>query len=324
MSVNTNRKRHVTGILALLLSLPCFGMLASCAISAEESQKPTVITTVFAAYDFAKQVAGDAVDVTLLLDPGTESHTFEPTPHDMIDIQNCDLFIYIGGESEAWVDRLLAGSDRGSRGVLRLIEHVDALQEEIVEGMEHDEATEGEQEEPVLDEHIWTSPRCAKQMTDAICEALCALFPENRAAFVQNAADYGAQLVALDETFRSIVAQGARKTVLFADRFPCRYFAYEYGITYYAAFPGCADRAEPSAATVAFLIDCVRKEEIPIVFYIEFSNEKIADTVCEATGARKLLFHSCHNVSREELQAGVTYLSLMEQNAEHLRMALAQ
>lgn len=314
-------KRTLCGAFALIFCFILSISLVSCTPETGAREKPTVITTVFAAYDFARQVAGDRAEVSLLLDPGTESHTFEPTPRDMIEIGNCDLFICIGGESEAWVDHLLAGSDRPSGSVLRLIEHVTTLEEEIVEGME----TEGgeEEEAPELDEHIWTSPRCAMQMTDAICAALCTLLPDDSATFTQNAADYRARLDALDHTFRTIVGEGKRSTILFADRFPCRYFAHEYGLTYYAAFPGCADRAEPSAATVAFLIDRVKEKGIPVVFYIEFSNEKIADTVCEATGARKLLFHSCHNVSRDALEAGVTYLSLMEQNAQNLRAALA-
>ena len=308
-------------IMALFLCIPA---LSSCAKQPQQDDRKTVITTVFATYDFARQIVGDSMQVSLLLSPGAESHTYEPTPQDMIAIQNCDLFIYIGGESEAWVERLLRGSDTKDGKTLRLMDYVNLLHEETVEGMQTEEHGTHEEDahEEELDEHIWTSPKVAMQMVDAIYESLCEAVPESSALFHANTEAYQKQLQLLDQTFSDIVSAADTDTIIFADRFPCRYFTHTYGLQYYAAFPGCADDAEPSAATLTFLIDKVSETSIPVVFYTEFSNQKIADTICEETGAEKRLFHSCHNVTKTEMESGATYLSLMQQNAENLKEAL--
>ena len=185
----------------------------------------------------------------------------------------------------------------------------------------HEEEEDGE-EGPEYDEHVWTSPVNARRICEALCERLCALDPEGEREYRANLARYAARLEELDAAFRETVESGSRRTLIFADRFPVRYFVEEYGLDYYAAFPGCADDTEPSAKTVAFLIDKVREEEIPVVFTIEFSNEKMADVICEDTGCRKLRFHSCHNVTAEELENGVSYLQLMGENVTALKEAL--
>ena len=169
---------------------------------------------------------------------------------------------------------------------------------------------------------MWTSPVNAKRICEALCERLCALDPEGERVYRGNLARYSAELDALDRAFRELVAQGRVHTVIFADRFPARYFVEEYGLDYYAAFPGCADETEPSARTVAFLIDRVREEQIPAVFTIEFSNGKMADVIMEDTGCKKLQFHSCHTVSAEDLEKGVCYLDLMRMNLAALKEAL--
>jgi zinc transport system substrate-binding protein len=289
-----------------------------------------VVTTVFPPYDFVRQIAGDTVNLTMLLPPGAESHSFEPTPQDIIRIQNSGLFIYVGGESEAWVDRILSSLDTGKLRILRLMDCVEIVEEEIVEGMQddeegdsHEDGDEGEHEEEAeYDEHIWTSPANAALIVERISGELCAIDRANADSFRANAGDYLAKLAALDAAFRSAVDQGRRKVFVFGDRFPFRYFADAYGLRYFAAFPGCSTETEASAATVAFLINKVRDERIPVVFHIELSNEKIADTICEATGAAKRLFHAAHNVSRQEFTGGTTYLELMTRNADALREAL--
>lgn len=304
--------------LALLLSL--------CGCGAAPAQRGTgelsIVTTVFPACDFAARIAGERASVTLIVPPGAEAHSFEPTPRDLLLIRDCDLFICTGGESEAWVEELLEGGER-EKETLVMLDCVDALEEEQKEGMQaiHEEEDE-EEEGPEYDEHVWTSPVNAQRICRAIAARLAAIDPGHAAAFEANCDAYCEELAALDAAFRDIVEHAARHTLIFADRFPVRYFVEEYGLDYFAAFPGCAEDTEPAAGTVAFLIDRVREEKIPAVFYIEFSNEKMADVICEDTLCRKLLFHSCHNVTAAQFREGVSYLELMRGNLDSLREAL--
>lgn len=288
------------------------------------SDKLSVVATIFPQYDFVREIAGDNVELTMLLPPGSESHSFEPTPQDIITIQNCDVFIYVGGESDEWVDGILDSMDTSGMKIIPIIDLVDVLEEEIVEGMEaEEEADAGESnEEAEYDEHVWTSPKNAVTIVQYISETLCELDSENASVYAANTASYLNKLNELDAAFQEVVDSASRDTLIFADRFPFRYFADAYGLDYYAAFPGCSTETEASAATVAFLIDKVNGEDIPVVFYIEFSNEKMADTICESTNARKLILHSCHNITKDDLASGASYLELMNQNIENLREAL--
>ena len=312
--------RMIRALAALLLLCLFLAGCSSAAPAEEDGDLPELVATVFPAYVFARQLAGDRARVTLLVPPGSESHSFEPTPRDMARIEGCALLVCNGGESEAWLDRLLA--DREQVPVLSMLSCVRALEEEKVEGMQRVYEEPEEDEGPEYDEHVWTSPVNAVLICRALCEKLCELDPEGEESYRANLAVYEEQLWELDAAFREAVKNGRRDTVIFADRFPVRYFTEEYGLHYYAAFPGCADDAEPSAKTVAFLIDKVRQEQIPAVFTIEFSNQKMADVICEDTGCQKLLFHSCHNVSAEELEAGVSYLELMRKDLKSLEVAL--
>lgn len=289
-----------------------------------------IVTTVFPAYDFACRIAGDKAKVTLLVPPGSETHSFEPTPKDVIILQSCDLLVCNGGESEQWLEALLEGQE-GEIPCLRMLDCVETVTEEIKEGMqvtghdhdhEHEEHDHEHEEHGEPDEHEWTSPANAILICRRICARLCEIDPENGEYYVNQLGEYSAELGALDAEFRDIAQSARFKTLIFADRFPVRYFTEEYGYDYYAAFPGCADDSEPSARTVAFLIDRVREENIPVVFYVEFSNQKMADVVCEDTGCEKLLFHSCHNVTAEQLRQGISYLDIMWDNAARLREAL--
>lgn len=305
----------------------CLGiclLLTGCGAPAEteDSQdgKLKVVATVFPAYDFARAAGGDHADVSLLLPPGAESHSYEPTPADILAVQDCDLFLYLGGESDAWVETILSSVER-TGATLRMIDCVELLEEETVEGMEelpgHEDHGEGEVRE--MDEHVWTSPQNAAAITRAIGAKMAELDGDYAQDYTQGAEAYAQQIEALDQEFADFFAGCERKTIVFGDRFPLRYFAEEFGLTYYAAFPGCSTQTEPSAATVAFLTDKVREEQIPTVWYIEFSNHLVADSIAEATGARTAMFHTCHNVSAQELDSGATYCSLMEQNLETLR-----
>lgn len=309
------------------LILICTLCLELCACG-QQAQAPetdggvNIVATVFPAYDFARQIAGDDGNVTLLIPPGSEAHSYEPTPQDIIRIQGCDLLVCNGGESEAWLDEILGGMDREIPAVV-MLDCVDALTEEVKEGMQvHGHDHDHEEHEEEYDEHVWTSPVNAQLICRAISAALCQADPAHASDYTARCTDYCAELQALDADFRGVIANAKRHTLIFADRFPVRYFVEEYGLDYFAAFPGCADDAEPSARTVAFLIDRVREEQAPAVLYIEFSNQKMADIVCEDTGCEKLLFNSCHNVTADQLRGGVTYLELMRGNLETVKEAL--
>jgi zinc transport system substrate-binding protein len=495
-----NMKRIVLFICAMLsltLALPARGRRDTGNVEG----KVNVVTTVFPPYDFVRQIAGDKAAITMLLPPGAESHSFEPTPQDIIKVRNCDVFIYVGGESDAWVETILESIDTGRMEIITLMDCVEVVEEIIVEGMqdeeEHDHSHEqddftigdvkdraltdwagdwqsvyphlldgtldpvmerraesgektareyyeqyktayatdvdrvsvtadsmtfyrngvpvraryayrgtgvtrgddgslwarykfealgnppagapryimfsdhlhapaksehfhiyagdesfdalmadtnpvnyptyypaaltkaeivaemiGHEEDTEYDEHVWTSPRNAKLIVRKIADVLKERDAANAEGYEKNAAAYMAKLTELDASFRAVVEGAKRQTFIFGDRFPFRYFADAYGLRYFAAFPGCSTETEASAATVAFLINKVRSEKIPVVFHIELSNEKIAGTICEETGARKLLFHAVHNVSKRDFDRGATYYDLMSRNVQNLREAL--
>lgn len=318
------------GIYQVILLAVCLFCLSGCGKEQKKETMETgkqeqlnIVTTIFAPYDFARQIVGEKGTVTMLEPPGGESHSYEPTPQDIISIENCDMFVYIGGESETWVEDLLKDIDTSKVKVVSCMDFVTALEEETVEGMEAEkEEHEDEEGETEYDEHIWTSPENAIAIVKQLSECIQQLDQDNQEFYQQRTQSYLARLEQLDQSFQKVVDNAERKTVIFGDRFPLRYFVEEYGLTYFAAFPGCAEDTEPSAATITFLVDKVKEENIPVVFHIELSNEKIADTICESTGAEKVLFHSCHNISKDDFSAGVTYLELMEQNVSALEKAL--
>ena len=315
-------KRLLSVLICVLLVLPLAGCGAG---GAEEAEGLSVVATVFAPYDFARQLTGERGTAAMLLPPGSEAHSYEPTPKDILEIQNADVFIYVGGESDAWVADILESVGEGVR-VVTLMDCVELLEEETVEGMESDAgAHEGHDHghEAEYDEHVWTSPRNAKLICEKIAAALTEADPEGTEYYAARLDAYCAELDRLDAAFTDIVANGARDTMIFADRFPLLYFARAYGLRYYAAFPGCSDDAEPSAATVAFIIDKVREENIPVVLHVELANEDMCDIVCDETGAVKRQFNACHNVTRAQFNDGVTYLELMWENTEVLKEALA-
>jgi zinc transport system substrate-binding protein len=315
----------------LLCLLLCAALLTGCGAAAPEpsSDRLQIVTTVFPAYDFARAVAGDQADVTLLLPPGVESHSYEPTPADIMAVQSCDLFLCLGGESDAWVDTILNAAEPAGT-VLRMVDCVPLLEEETVDGMQaepgHDHDGQdvsgdhdGLGQVTGMDEHVWTAPRNAARITLAVGSALADIDDANAALYTDNAAAYAAEIDALDQSFREFFDSQPSRTIVFGDRFPLRYFADAYDLDYYAAFPGCGTQTEPSAATVAFLTEKVREEDIPTVWYIEFSNHLVADSIAEAAGTRTARFHTCHNVSQAEMDAGATYLTLMEENLAALR-----
>ncbi len=299
-------KRIIAGILAVSVSLLC-GCSAN--RSAKDDGRLKIITTIFPAYDFARQVFGDTADITLLLKPGMESHSFDPGARDIVAIQDCDLFIYNGGESDVWVENILGMDDSKSLNTLRMMDSVDALEEEHIEGAEEHDHPDEE-----YDEHIWTSPKNAAKIVASVRDAAIALSPENSDIYEKSANDYIAKINDLDSRFEELLS-GEERYFIFGDRFPLLYFFKEYGLNYYAAFPGCGSETEPSAQMIAFLTEKLKQEDaVKTVFYIELSNHKLADTLARDTGVPSAEFHTCHNITADDFQAGETYISLMERN----------
>ena len=335
------RRRKGIGILAAC-GLICGSLLTGCGTGraedasekAQDDGRISVVTTIFPQYDFVRQIAGDSVDLKMLLKPGEETHSYEPTPQDIIAIQNSDIFIYVGGENDAWVEDILDSMPDAGMHTLKLIDCVDTVEEEHVEGMQeqpghsheeeeyHGDETEEAHSVHEIDEHVWTSPVNASAIVDEIKELLAQTDPDNRQRYEENAEAYEAELAALDAAFREVVDNAGRRLVIFGDRFPFRYFADEYGLDYYAAFPGCASDTEPSAAVMAFLINKVAEEKVPAVLKMELSNENIANAIAEATGTEVRTFYSCHNLTAQEFENGETYLSMMQKNVETLKEVL--
>lgn len=307
---------------ALLLCVLLIFSLVSCSAPNESKNKISIISSVFPSFDFARQITKGAEDVSvsMLIIPGTEPHSYEPSVRDMAQIKESSLFIYLGGESDEWVDSLLDTFGENEVNTLKMTDCVPLLSEEEKEGMQsgseehhHEEAAaEGEN-----DEHVWTSPKNAVLISERIKDRLCEIDKDNAVLYTENFESYKKELEALDSEFRSAVKAGT--TLIVADRFPFRYLAAEYSLDYYAAFPGCSTESDPSAATMAFLESKTREINAKAVYYTEFSSGKVADTICEAAGVKKLRLHSCHNVSREDFQNGATYISLMKQNLENIK-----
>lgn len=349
----TRTKRRGSRRLSWAAAWAASVLLTGCSCADARTERPAddgtlkIVTTVFPYYDFTRQIAGSLLDsgeakLSLIVPAGMDSHSFEPTPADMIELQSADIIICNGGAMEQWFQKVSDSLDLESQRVITMMDYVDTVEEEIVEGMEaeaHDhtedhvhEAGEereegglyddGHQEEIEYDEHIWTSPVNAMKLSAAIADTLCQADPAHASTYLENLSSYEKKLSALDQTFREIVDQADGRLVVFGDKFPLRYFFDEYGLEYRAAFTGCSTDTEPSAKTIAYLIDKVREFQIPAVYYLELSSHRVAEIIGEETGAEPLLFHSCHNVTRREFDSGVTYLELMEQNAINLRKGL--
>lgn len=321
-------------IASLLLALVLVFSLTACAAPAEKSGdgKIQIVATLFPYYDFARAIVGDRADVTLLLSPGREAHSFEPTPLDAVTISEADVFLYNGGEGEYWVDSMLDAAGENIAVIARMMNYVDALDEEYVEGMQgaddhghdgHDhEEDEHDSDEVEYDEHIWTSPKNAVVLCRAVCDAICKADPANEDFYRANCDDYCAQIEELDARFADLCASAPRKLLVFADRFPMLYFCREFDLDYRAAFHGCSGDTEPSLATIKYLIDKVEDENIPVVYTIDFGTKKVAAVVSECTGAAVGTLYSMQTVSRADFDAGETYLTLMERNYEALRKGL--
>lgn len=341
----------MTGLAILITAV-----FSGCVLSpVDRDGKLSIVTTCFPPYDFVRAVTGDSADITMLLQAGAEAHSYEPVPLDIARIQNCDVFVYIGGEGEVWVDKILDSLDTSDMTIIRLFDFVDPLEEEEVEGAsptghhhhhhdedhdndhDHDEDEDhhhdededhdddhhhDDDEDEEYDEHIWTSPKNAKLCVEGIEKVMCEKFTENAEKYRSNGSSYAESLDRLDREFAEMTAASKGRTIVVGDRFPFRYLAHDYGLKYYAAFSGCSSESEPSVYTMAFLIDKLLEKDTDVVFYLEFSTKRLAEKLSDATGAEMLPLHSCHNVSRSDFRDGVTYLDLMKQNCENIREAL--
>ena len=383
---NMNHKSWKRGIGWYLAAvLACVAVLTGCGSAVgqnakkEDDGKLNVVTTLFPYYDFVRQIAGDAVDLTMVVPAGMDSHSFEPTPADIRTIQHADVLISNGGTMEHWLDETLAALDTTNMTIVTMMDYVDTVQEEIVEGMEdaehdhdhahvhaaedHDHSNEtpeehaahaheaddydhsnetpeehaahayeadphdyvdhdGHEEEIEYDEHIWTSPVNAMKLVDVIGDTLAEADPAHADTYHQGAENYKKELEEIDSGFREVSANRKRNMIVMGDKFPFRYLADEYQLDYRAAFSGCSSDTEPSAKTIAYLIDKVKEEQIPAVYYLELSSHRVAEIIGEETGAEPLLLHSCHNVTRAQFDAGITYVGLMRQNIENLRKGI--
>ena len=279
-----------------------------------------IVAVDFPSYDAVRAILGSDKEVSMLLPPGSESHSYEPTAKDMIEISNADLVVFAGGASDEWVHTILDSLDNPVPH-FALMDYVDLYEEEYIEGMEHDHEHEEEHdhEHEAFDEHVWTSPINEIKIIKALTEALSDIVPDRKEELIENSNSYIKQLEYLDSEFRALFEKSSIKTMIFASRFPLRYFVEEYGLEYYAAFPGCAEESEPSARTIAFLIDKVRDENLGYVFNIEFGSPMIASVIASESGAEVREFHTVHNLTAIDFANNETYISLMERNLEVLK-----
>ena len=316
------------------------GLLAFLVLNREkfEQKKYSVVSTSFPGYDFARAVTKNTnISTKMLVKPGAETHTYEPTPQDIIDIKNADMFIYVGGDSDTWVKKILKDVDTKKTHVVKLVDLVSTVEEEIVEGMEdedehdhehdhdhshshehdhdhehkhdHDEEEEG----PEIDEHVWTSPKKAMEIVKKIAEVASEIDVDEKTKINDNAEKYVAEIAQVDKDLHQTI-DGKISEIVVADRFPFRYFADEFGLKYAAAFSGCSEQTEASAKMISFLINKVKQDKIKKIYKIELSNGKIAETVSKDTGAEVLELHSAHNVTADDFSKGVTYVDLMKRN----------
>ena len=325
-------KKICTALLCLSL---CIGLLAGCGGSAapavgSDPGTLKIVTTIFPLYDWVREILGErgqTAELTMLLDSGVDLHSYQPTVDDIIRISTCDVFIYVGGESDAWVDDALAEAVNPDMRVVNLMEVLGdaAKEEELAEGMQAGEEEEEEEEETEYDEHVWLSLRNAQVFCAAIAEALCAADPDNASVYQANAAAYSEKLAALDETYLITLAPASKNTVLFGDRFAFRYLVDDYNILYYAAFAGCSAETEASFETIVFLAEKVDEQGLWAILQQETSDGSIARTIRDntASGDQEILtVNSMQGITARDVAAGVTYLSVMEDNLEVFRQAL--
>ncbi len=327
--------KKITSILiAMVLAFTGAGVWGTTVVRAESSSsgsgnKLKIVATIFPEYDWTREILGDHlkdVDLTLLLDNGTDLHSFQPAVKDIMKVSSCDLLIYVGGESDQWIEDALKSAANPDMKTINLMETLKDFikEEETVEGMQEKHHSH-EEDEKEYDEHVWTSLRNASAAAEVIADTLAELDPENSDIYKENLRSYQGELSSLDNEYQKTVDQSTHKTLLFADRFPFRYLVDDYGISYYAAFSGCSAESEASFKTITFLAEKVDELGLKEVFTIEKSDDRIAETVIENTrdkDQKVAVLNSMQSITSEEIADGTTYLSIMEDNLKVLKAAL--
>jgi len=319
-------KKVWISILSILLMT---SFLSACGEKKEDAgeEKTKIVTTIFPEYDWVRNIVGaenETIEVDLLVDSGADLHSFQPTAEDILKISTCDLFVYVGGESDEWVNDVLRDAMNKDMKVVNLLESLgdSVKQEEVIEGM-HEE--EHDHEEGEYDEHVWLSLRNASKLVKVISEAIVSIDPDNKNTYEENTAAYLEKVKALDKEYQEVTEKAEVKTLLFADRFPFRYMVDDYGLNYYAAFVGCSAETEASFETMSFLTNKVDELGLSSIMTIESSDQKIAKTVKENSKTKDqqiLAMDSMQSVTAKDAADGTTYLSIMEENLSVLKDAL--
>lgn len=305
--------------------------------------KLKIVTTIFPEYDITRAIAKDKVDLELMIKPGVDVHSFTPTPQDIKTVQNSDIFVYGGTEHDKWVENLTKSIDMKNKKVVKLVDGIQQLEEESVDGMNHEHHHDDEKEdehnhdhkhekkdehdhkdesEKELDPHYWTSPKNAIQMVKTITNALVEKDPDNAEFYKENAKNYIKQLEGVDKELHDVVDNAKIKKVVIADRFPFRYLFKDLGLEYRALFSGCSVESTASAGQIKKMVDYVKENKIPVVYHIEMGKGELAETVAKNSGAKVKLLHSIHTVTKEDFDKGITYIDLMKQNVEALKEGL--
>lgn len=326
-------RKLTTRLLAVPVLAATVFAACSCSAGAGKSDKLRIVTTIFPEYDWVREIAGEKLadtELTLLCDNGVDMHSFQPTAQDIIKISSCDVFVYVGGESDEWVEDALKEAVNKDMQVVNLMEILggDIVEEEIVEGMQAEEEDDAEdsEEEPEYDEHVWLSLKNAQVIVTGIADAMGKADPNNAGTYKTNADNYKKKLAELDSRYADAVKNGSANTVLFGDRFPFRYLTDDYDLNYYAAFAGCSAETEASFDTVIFLSGKIDELGLKTVLVIESSDQKVAQTIIDNTAAKDqeiLVLDSMQATSSSDIAKGVTYISVMESNLEVLTKALS-
>lgn len=307
--------------------------------------KLKVVTTIFPEYDITRAIAKDKVDLELMIKPGVDVHSFTPTPQDIKTVQNSNIFVYGGTEHDKWVENLTKSIDMKNKKVVKLVDGIQQLEEESVDGMKHEHHHDDEKEDEhshahkhekeekhshdhenesdkELDPHYWTSPKNAIQMAKTVTNALVEKDPGNAEFYKENAKNYIKQLEDVDKELHDVVDKAKIKKVVIADRFPFRYLFKDLGLEYRALFSGCSVESTASAGQIKKMVDYVKENKIPVVYHIEMGKGELAETVAKNSGAKVKLLHSIHTVTKEDFDKGTTYIDLMKQNVEALKEGL--
>ncbi len=301
-------------LLCLIMTLLITFIFCGCENNiSTENDKLKIVAVSFPEFDFARAVTGDIADIKMLIPPAGETHGYEPTVSDIKAVSDCDLFIYAGGESNSWTEKLI---DSANNQKLKTIVMADYTEHICTEEHNH------EHNKYTFDEHVWTNPENAISIVTAIKNILSEIDAENKNVFEDNTNAYCEKLEDLNNSLQEVTENAANNTLVFADRFPLTYFAENYGLEHLSAFSGCSEDTEASAQTIAKLIDYVKENKIPVVFINELSNTAIAEQIANETGAEIRTFYSCHKVSKDDFESGKTYIDIMSRNIENLNIAL--